>query len=111
MMLSRLCERRMNIRDALEEMCRMYPRERRLSEMRLKLTEGAQIAEALGRDAFEKELGFYCRHLPFAVALQVTLKQHKRRKETSNGLLSAVGYQLVLGICALALVTLFSSVL
>ena len=110
-MLSRLIERRMNIRDALEEMTRMYPKDEDIRRMNLKLVAGENLTSALGSGRFERQLAFYCRHLPVGKALEVSLRQQKQRKKASAGFVSSIGYQLVLGICAVLLLTLFSSVL
>ncbi|MBR0138534.1 MAG: hypothetical protein IJM15_08995 [Erysipelotrichaceae bacterium] len=111
MMLFRLAERRMNIRDALEEMTRMYPKDEDIRRMNLKLVKGENITSALGAGRFERQLAFYCRHLPFSKALEVCLRQQKQKKKVSAEFVSSIGYQLVLGLCAILLLTLFSSVL
>ncbi len=108
LMLAKLIERYGNIKDSLTMLEKMYPKTKRISQLKTQLEKGILLKDILNNDSFEKQLAFYIQYIDIMQAIRITFQKKKQSEKLKKELFEKLAYQIILLISSIFLLILFT---
>ena len=108
LLLQRLLSHNTGIRYGFEMMVQIYPENTYIRRINEGLSSGIELKNLLMHDSFEKELLFYLEYLPLDKSILLVNANRHRQKKLQQLIINKLSYQIMLVLCAMGLLWLFS---
>lgn len=110
LIIARLLSRNYSVRTAFEYLRKTMPDDTGVQRICKHLENGGQLADVLSDNGFERKLRFYVRYLPLGQSIKVTAEELRIVRESRKKFVSGVSYQVILMICSMGVLLLFTKV-
>ena len=107
--IANLYDRNYSVKESLEMLYKIYPDDENVKRIITGLSQGQSLKNIIGYSNFEKRLCFILDYLPLGESIKVVTVQKNKQSALKKKITEKMGYQLLLVICAIGILFLFSN--